>query len=99
MTGQPVSFSAYRGLWKQCYGTGGTGNSFQVSVIDFDIKLPVRKIRIPLFIKNQCNKYTQGISQLARTGLIGQRALTVLGWVFCMTGLISKFSISCPLLI
>ena len=31
MTGQPVSFSAYRGLWKQCYGTGGTGNSFQVS--------------------------------------------------------------------
>jgi len=67
MTGQPVSFSAYRGLWKQCYGTGGTGNSFQ----------------------NQCNKYTQGISQLARTGLIGQRALTILGWVFCMTGLIT----------
>ena len=41
--------------------------------------------------QNQCNKYTQGISQLARTGLIGQRALTILGWVFCMTGLISKF--------
>ena len=31
MTGQPVAFSAYRGLWKQCYGSGGTGNSFQVS--------------------------------------------------------------------
>ena len=45
-------------------------------------------------IQNQCNKYTQGISQLARTGLIGQRALTILGWVFCMTGLISKFQTS-----
>ena len=31
VSGQPITISAYRGLWKQCYGSGGTGNSFQVS--------------------------------------------------------------------
>ena len=47
--GQPITFEAYRGLWKQCYGSG---NGFN----------------------DQCNKYTVGISQLARTGLVGLRA-------------------------
>ena len=47
--GQPITFQAYRGLWKQCYGSG---NGFN----------------------DQCNKYTQGISQLAKTGLVGLRA-------------------------
>ena len=61
------SITAYRGLWKQCYGQGGTAGDFNT----------------------ECNKYTQGIAELARSGLVGQRALVCLSFIFCFFGLIS----------
>ena len=61
------SITAYRGLWKQCYGQGGTAGDFNT----------------------ECNKYTQGIAELARSGLVGQRALVCLSFIFCLFGLIS----------
>jgi len=64
--GQPITFQAYRGLWKQCYGSG---NGFN----------------------DQCNKYTQGISQLAKTGLVGLRACMVLSLLFALVALLCSF--------
>ena len=61
------SITAYRGLWKQCYGQGGTAGDFNT----------------------ECNKYTQGIAELARSGLVGMRALVCLSFIFCFFGLIS----------
>merc|ERR1712147_72378 len=63
--GQPITFEAYRGLWKQCYGSGQSG------------------------FNTQCNKYTQTITQLAKYGLVGQRALMVIATIFAFVGLIS----------
>jgi len=65
--GAHVPFSAYRGLWKQCYGTGESGGSFSTN----------------------CNSYTQSISELARAGIVGQRALLVLSNMLVVTGLIT----------
>merc|ERR1711976_710328 len=62
-SGQPITFEAYRGLWKQCFGSGQSG------------------------FNTQCNKYTQTISQLAKTGLVGQRALMTLATIFAFVGL------------
>jgi len=65
-SGQPITFDAYRGLWKQCYGSG---NGFN----------------------DQCNKYTVGISQLARTGLVGLRASMVLSMLIGLVALVLSF--------
>merc|ERR1712189_84515 len=60
-TGQPITFKAYRGLWKQCFGQG-TG------------------------FQDQCNKYTQTITQLPKSGIVGQRALMCLATIFAFIG-------------
>jgi len=69
-SGQPISITASRGLWKQCMSSGNG---------DFN---------------SQCNKYSVTISQLAKTGIVGQRALMVLATIFAFAGLMSGITSS-----